>query len=97
MPATTPDAILGLGRAFMESRVLLTAVELDVFTELASRAMTAPEAAQALGADLRGATTLLDALVGIGLLGKSDGLYRCAPGAAELLSRDSPGSVNRAP
>ena len=68
MPAMTPDAILGLARAFMESRVLLTAVELDVFTPLASRAMNAQDVASALGNDLRGTTTLLDALVGIGLL-----------------------------
>src|SRR5664280_2261780 len=41
MPAMTPDAILGLARAFMESRALLTAVELDVFTPLANRALIA--------------------------------------------------------
>lgn len=93
MPATTPDAILGLARAFMASRVLLTAVELDVFTPLADRPMTARDAASALGNDLRGTTALLDALVGIGLLEKEHGLFHCPPGAAELLSRESPGSV----
>ncbi len=93
MPAMTPDAILGLARAFMESRVLLTAVELDVFTPLASRAMSAQDVASALGNDLRGTTTLLDALVGIGLLEKEHDLFHCPPGAAELLSREAPASV----
>ncbi len=93
MPAMTPDAILGLARAFMESRVLLTAVELDVFTTLAKRSMTAREVADALGNDLRGTTTLLDALAGIGLLEKEHGSFHCPPGAAELLSRESPGSL----
>ena len=93
MPAMTPDAILGLARAFMESRVLLTAVELDVFTPLAKRAMTAAQAASALGNDLRGTTTLLDALVGIGLLEKEHGLFHCPPGTAELLSRGSSASL----
>ena len=93
MVTATPEVILGLGRAFMESRVLLTAVELDIFTPLAHRAMTAEELAGALGADLRGTTTLLDAVTAIGLLEKEDGRYRCASDAAELLSRDSARSV----
>ena len=93
MPVTTPDAILGLARGFMESRVLLTAAELDVFTPLAKRAMTAAEVTSTLGGDLRGTTTLLDALAAIGLLEKRDGSYRCPPAAAALLSREAPGSV----
>ncbi len=93
MPATTPDAILGLARGFMESRVLLTAVELDIFTALANRAMTAREAARALGSDLRGTTTLLDALVGLGLLEKEHDVFCCPPASAGLLSRNSPSSV----
>ncbi len=93
MPAMTPDAILGLGRDFMESRLLLTAVELDVFTALARRAMIAEEAAGALGTDLRATTALLDALVGIGLLEKEHDRFHCPLGAAELLSSDSSGSV----
>jgi len=68
-------------------------VELDVFTPLASGAMTAAEVARILGSDLRGTTTLLDALVAIGLLEKEEGRFRCTPKAAELLSRDSAGTV----
>ncbi len=93
MVATNPEAILGLGRSFMESRVLLTAVELDVFTPLAHRAMTAGELASELGTDLRGTTTLLDAVAAMDLLEKEDGRYRCAGDAAELLSHESARSV----
>ncbi len=93
MVTTTPETILGLGRAFMESRVLLTAVELDVFTPLARRAMTAGALATGLGADLRGTTTLLDALAAMGLLEKEDDAYRCTAAAAALLSTASDRSV----
>jgi SAM-dependent methyltransferase len=93
MTAMTPERVLGIARGFMESRILLSAVELDVFTLLARRAMSAEEVAGSLETDARGTGTLLDALTGIGLLDKSDGTFHCPPAAAELLSRDSPRSV----
>ena len=89
MTAMTSDAILGLGRAFMESRVLLTAVELDVFTPLAGRTMTATDLAAALGTDPRATAVLLDALAALELLDKHDGAYRCPPEVAALLSEGS--------
>ena len=93
MTAMTSDAILGLGRAFMESRVLLTAVELDVFTPLAGRTMTAADVAAALGTDPRATTVLLDALAALGLLDKEAGAFRCPAATADLLARDAGGSV----
>ena len=35
-PATTPDAIMQLGLGFWASKTLLSAVELEVFTDLAA-------------------------------------------------------------
>jgi precorrin-6B methylase 2 len=93
MTAMTSDAILGIGRAFMESRVLLTAVELDVFTPLAGRAMTADDLAAVLGTDRRATTVLLDALAALALLDKHEGAYRCPPEVAALLSEGSERSV----
>jgi hypothetical protein len=89
----TPDAMLGLGRKFMESRIFLTAAELDLFTLLAKNPMTAGEAAHTLKATERGVTILLDAVVSMGLLDKISGTYRCPPDIASILSRESPASM----
>jgi predicted O-methyltransferase YrrM len=57
-------------RAFQESRIILSAVELDVFTA-AGQGSTAPQVAERIGADPRATAMLLNALVAIGLLTKS--------------------------
>jgi precorrin-6B methylase 2 len=77
----------------MESRILLTGAELNLFTLLASQSMTAEEIQAHLGADRRALTMVLDALAAMGLLTKQDGKYRTEPSAAPLLSEDAPGSV----
>jgi hypothetical protein len=88
-----PETLLGLGRNFMEARVLLTAAELDLFSPLIKRPMSARELADTLKVTLRGITALLDALVPPGLLEKKDGKYSCPEEVAPLLSKDSPASV----
>lgn len=89
----TADSILGIARNFMESRLLLTGAELNVFGLLAPEPLTAEALAQKTGAQERGMTILLDALTAIRLLEKKDGAYRCPPGVAQFLSPDSPDSV----
>ena len=93
MTMATPEAILGLGRNFMGSRILLTAVELDVFTLLAKKPLTAGEAARKLGAKERGTAILLDALAAMELLKKRNGRYACTPPAAAFLAEGSPASL----
>ncbi len=90
--ATVPK-ILELSRGFVEARVMLTGAELDVFTLLAREALSAEQVAERLHADLRGVTTLLDALAALELLRKESGAYRCVSPVAEALSADSPTSV----
>jgi SAM-dependent methyltransferase/DNA-binding CsgD family transcriptional regulator len=63
-------------RAFQESRVLLTALELDVFTTIGEGA-TAAETARKLGTDPRATEMLLNALVAVGALVKGDAVFRC--------------------
>ena len=60
--ATIPS----LARAFMESRVLLTAVELDLFYLMGDGRLTSKQLAELGGWDQRGLEILLDALVVIG-------------------------------
>ncbi len=78
-------------RGFQESRALLTAVELDVFTAVAEGA-TASEVAGKLHADPRGMEMLLNALVTLGALIKQDGVFRNTSMTAEWLSDQSPAS-----
>ena len=93
MPTPTADELLQLGRSFTESRILLTAAELDLFTLLSGRPLPAEEIAAQLDGDRRGVTILLDALAGMGLLSKRDGAYLCEPDLARHLSAHGPESV----
>jgi predicted O-methyltransferase YrrM len=77
----------------MESRILLTAAELNLFALLAPRPLTAEEAARRLPGNLRAVTILLDALAAMGFLGKKEGRYQCLSPASHFLSPDRPDSV----
>jgi predicted O-methyltransferase YrrM len=81
-----PDEIMGMARAFMESRVLLTALELDLFTAVAQGAPAA-QAAAARGTNAAATARLLNALVALGLLAKRGDVYSPAPVAARFLVR----------
>ncbi len=69
-----PDDLNEMIRGFMPSRALLTALELDVFTVVASGA-SAEHVAQKLHADSRATEMLLNALVSLRLLDKRDGTF----------------------
>ena len=88
-----PGDILKLSRNFMESRILLSAAELNLFTMLGRGPLNAGALADTIGADLRGLTILLDALAALGLLDKDGRLYRCPESVLRFLSEDSPDSV----
>jgi hypothetical protein len=93
MDDMTLEKILNLARDFMESRIFLTAAEMDLFTLLTGAPLSAQEIAQKKKASLRGLTTLLDALAAMDLLVKEEGRYRCLPAVSVLLSRKDSGSV----
>src|SRR6187431_2752261 len=59
----TPDAILKLGTAFMGSKVLLSAVELGLFTELAKGPRDKDALRVYMGLHERSVADFLDALV----------------------------------
>ncbi|MCO1580323.1 methyltransferase [Crossiella sp. SN42] len=77
-----------LGYAFAEAKLLLTAVELDLFSALARGPATAAELAAELDLHPRGVPHFLAALTALGLLAESDGRYRNTEVAAEFLVRD---------
>jgi SAM-dependent methyltransferase len=86
--AGVPDEIMGPLRAFMESRVLLTALELDAFSAVAAGA-TAAAVASARGTDAGATERLLDALVSLGFLEKSGNVFANSPLAARFLAKGS--------
>lgn len=87
------ETILKLARRFMESRILLTAAEMNIFTHLGETPTTARDLAERLHADLRGLTILLDALAAMGLLSKQEDSYLSATDAAPFLTDNSSQSV----
>ena len=91
----TPDAILQLGLGFWGSKVLLSAVELGLFTTLAE---AGPQEAAAIGArhglHPRALRDFLDALVALRMLGRdAEGRYANTPETAAFLVRGQPGYV----
>ena len=75
---------------YWETKILLTAVKLDVFSVLDGRGRTASEAAEKLGADVRALELLLNALVAIRLLSKTGDLYANTPVATTHLVKHGP-------
>lgn len=69
------DQIMQIGLGFWSSKVLLSAVEIGVFTELAGGPQEFSKLAGRLGLHARSARDYLDALVALGLLHRVDGTY----------------------
>ncbi len=93
MDSLSPQGILSLGRGFMESRIFLTAAELDLFAILTPRPLSAEETAHQTGGDLRALTILMDALSAMGLLSKDGDKYQCPFPTSSYLRSDSPQSI----
>jgi SAM-dependent methyltransferase len=87
-----PDELMQRVRGFQESRVVLTAIELDLFTAVGDGA-GAGEVAGRLGASGRGTRMLLDALAALELLEKRGDTYYNAPLAARYLAAGGPGDA----
>ena len=74
-PALTPDHILQTGTAFWASKTLLSAVEMEVFTELAKHPEDLDTLTGRLGLHPRSSRDFLDTLVALGFLERQDGVY----------------------
>jgi len=90
-PPLSPDHLVQLGLGFTAAKVLLSAVELDVFGELArTGGRSASELAEHLGLHPRAAADFLDALVALGLLERDGGHYTDTPETEHFLDRAKP-------
>jgi SAM-dependent methyltransferase len=84
----TPAAIMQLGMAFWGAKALLSAVELGVFSELASAgALDGDTLQKRLGLHPRSSRDFLDALVALGMLEREDGRYANTPATGLFLDR----------
>jgi SAM-dependent methyltransferase len=92
--APTPDSIMQLGLGFWGSKTLLSAVELGLFTELATAGPLDAEALrERLGLHPRSVRDFLDALVALGMLERENGSYRNTPATDLFLDRSKPSYI----
>jgi hypothetical protein len=89
----TPDGILQLGTGFWGSKVLLSAVELGVFTELAKGPAGERALGERLGLHARGTRDFLDALVALGMLQREGDRYTNTPETDLFLDRAKPSYI----
>ncbi|GAA4650314.1 methyltransferase [Kistimonas scapharcae] len=93
MSIPAPDRILQTGLAFWSSKVLLSALELDLFTELAKAPANLNALTERLKLHPRGAQDFLDALVSMGFLERHEGQYQNTEETALFLNRDHPSYI----
>ncbi len=84
---STREDIYQTVNAFRQSRALLTAVELDVFSAVHAGARSSEEVAARCGSDPRATDRLMNVLVGMGLMEKEDGVFCNSAVAATHLVR----------
>jgi hypothetical protein len=97
LPSTTeldPSHVMEVGTGFWPSKTLLSAVELDLFSQLGAESMSGEEVGARLALHPRAIDDFLDALVALGFLERdgegSDGRYRNSAQAAAFLDKQSP-------
>ncbi len=96
-----PSHIMQTATAFWASKVLLTAVELDLFTTLGDGALSASQLGEKLGLHPRGTYDFFDALVALKFLDREgdgpEGKYRSTPQTAAFLNKRSPKYIGGLP
>jgi hypothetical protein len=96
-PPRDPGRILQTATAFWASKVLLTAVEFDLFSALGENSMTAEHLGKKLGIQPRGIYDFFDALVAAGFLNRQgdglDGKYTNTADTAQFLNKNSPAYI----
>lgn len=83
----TPIDIRNLAASFQESRILLSAFELDIFSNIDNSGSAANQIADSLHLDRHACERLMNALVSLSLLTKQNGLFFNTPGSFKFLSK----------
>src|SRR5687767_8182110 len=90
---TSPEKILQTGLAFWPAKTLLSAIELGVFTELASGPASFESLRAKLGLHARSARDFFDTLVALGFLVRKGDQYSNAAETDLFLDRKKPSYV----
>ena len=94
-PLTTPEEVFHVAFGYMASKALFAGAQLGVFDALADDPRSLEELVLATGAEERGLSTLLTALVSVGLVEQvdgTDGRFRNAPASQAMLVSGPQGS-----
>jgi hypothetical protein len=91
--ATSPEHIMQVGLGFWGSKTLMSAVEMELFTELAKGPKSLEELQGRLGLHPRSARDFLDALVALGFLHRIDATYHNTPSTERFLDKRKPSYV----
>jgi hypothetical protein len=89
----TPEDIMQVGLGFWASKTLLSAVEMELFTELAKGPEDLETLRGRLGLHPRSARDFLDALTALGFLGRVNGRYENTPATDLFLDRNKPSYI----
>ena len=87
------EDVMTIARAFMRSRIILTAAELDLFTVIEEGCTTAKKIAGKLGLDKRALARVLDCLVTFDILDKKGDAYSLAESGASYSSKHPASSL----
>ncbi|MEP7366123.1 MAG: methyltransferase [Acidobacteriota bacterium] len=86
----SPEQIMQVGLGFWASKTLLSAIEMEVFTELAKHPSDLETLRGRLGLHSRSAHDFFDALVALGFLQREDGRYRNTAATDLYLDKNKP-------
>jgi hypothetical protein len=87
------DHIMQVGLGFWASKTLLSAVEMELFTELAKQPKSLQELSSRLGLHPRSAHDFLDALVSLNFLERRNGIYHNTPSTDLFLDKRKPSYI----
>lgn len=93
MSEARPDHIMQVGLGFWAAKTLLSAIEMELFTELAKHPEDCDTLQQRLGLHPRSARDFLDTLVSLKFLERRDGRYYNSPSADLFLDKRKPSYI----
>src|SRR5437764_13619240 len=88
-----PDHIMQVGMGFWASKTLLSAIEMELFTQLAEHPQDLETLGGRAGLHPRSARDFLDALVALGFLERDEGAYSNAAATDVFLDKQTPSYV----
>ncbi len=89
----SPELIMQVGVGFWSSKILLSAVEMELFTDLAKGPQSLESIQGRMGLHPRASRDFLDALVALGFLLRADGQYSNTPATDTFLDKHKPSYI----